>query len=356
AAEAARAQPLSSMLQAAAPLAAQVPEAPARVDVSSPAVETLVAELGKGGAADLGQAWIVVATGTPDQKQRVLAAMPQPGSDLGSLLAVLGPHNAFLHSAEGRELGKRAVAAAMALPDADAVPAGSRLLELMLRGRIQRADETVRAFVDDAYRQHRIRVDRWLCDPANVAGARSHTVAGGESLARIAARFRREKILVENGTLAILNRIHNENAIQAGQKIKVPVAPLRAVLEKRSFGLSVYVGDHLLRLYWVGHGENDRTPLAEFTVGVKQPRPDWTSPDGQVYAYGHPKNILGEYFIKFVHDTYVGFGAHGTPLPDTICTMSSMGCLRMQAPDIAEMFRLLPTGARVAVKATESLP
>ena len=85
---------------------------------------------------------------------------------------------------------------------------------------------------------------------------------------------------------------------------------------------------------------------------AKQARPDWTSPDGNVYAYGNPKNVLGEFFIKFGHPQYSGFGAHGTPEEDTICTESSMGCIRMFAPDIAELFKLLPRGAKVIVRDT----
>jgi lipoprotein-anchoring transpeptidase ErfK/SrfK len=105
----------------------------------------------------------------------------------------------------------------------------------------------------------------------------------------------------------------------------------------------------------VGHGENDKTPIAEFTVAEKQPRPEWTAPDGNRYPYGHPQNILGEYFIKFRHDRYTGFGAHGTPMPETICTMSSMGCIRMLAPDIADLFLLLPRGAKVYIRASQSM-
>lgn len=277
------------------------------------------------------------------------------GDDFATMLAALGPDNSFLHSAEGRGLATKVAQAAFAMADPEATAAGTQLLDLMLKGRILKEDGAQRALVDDVYKQHRIRVDRWLCDPANVAGARSYTVAKGDSLSRIAGKFRKEKIVVEDGTLAILNRIHNVNGLQAGQKIKVPVAPIRGVVEKRSFSLAIYVGDQLLRLYWVGHGENDRTPLTTFTIGAKQPKPDWTAPDGRRYAYGQPENILGEYFIKFLNDTYVGFGAHGTPMPETICTMSSMGCIRMYAQDIEELFKLIPTGSKIEVRATESL-
>ena len=37
-------------------------------------------------------------------------------------------------------------------------------------------------------------------------------------------------------------------------------------------------------------------------------------------------------------------------MPETIGTMSSMGCIRMYQNDIAELFRLLPRGATVEVR------
>jgi nucleoid-associated protein YgaU len=356
---------LDQTLGEAAPTAApqRVPLQPlmATTGGSAPAADTAaIAELlprlaqREPAAVALGWATLANQAGGAD-RGRLAAALEPAGGDFASLHAALGPDNSFLHSAEGRGLAAKAATAAFALGDADACSAGTQLLGSMLKGRILREDRAQRALVDDVYRQHRIRVDRWLCDPANVAGARTYTVVGGDSLARIAGRFRKEKVLVEDGTLAILNRVHNPNALQVGQKLKVPVAPIRGVLEKRSFGLAIFVGDHLLRLYWVGHGENDRTPVTEFTVGAKQPKPQWTAPNGEVYPYGHPENILGEYFVKLLHDSYTGFGIHGTPQPDTICTMSSAGCIRMFAPDIDELFRLLPAGAKVEIRATESL-
>lgn len=328
---------------------------PAEVAPGTVGIDELLARLQQRDATAIPQAWAVVAKGAGKDRERVLAALAPAGDDFPALAAALGSDNTFLHSKEGRDVATKAAAAAMAQPDPGAVAAATQLLDVMLRGRIAREDSVQRQLVDEIYRQHRVRVDRWLCDPANVASARSYTVAKNDSLARIASRFRKEDIKVEDGTLAVLNRIHNPNALQVGQKIKVPVAPICAVVEKRSFSLAIYVGEQLLRLYWVGHGEHDRTPVAEFSIGEKQPKPDWTAPDGNVYAYGNPKNILGEYFIKFLHESYVGFGAHGTPMPETICTMSSAGCLRMLAPDIAELFKILPRGAKVAVRSTESL-
>ena len=116
--------------------------------------------------------------------------------------------------------------------------------------------------------------------------------------------------------------------------------------------MAVYLGDAMLRLYRVGHGVGGKTPVTRFTVSDKLENPDWYAPDGGVVPAGHPDNILGRYFIKFSNPSYTGFGAHGTPLPETIGTMSSMGCIRMYDTDIEELYRLLPRGAVVEVRDT----
>lgn len=313
----------------------------------------LLPRIAAGDKSAISLAWGVVASGHLGvEHDRVVSAIAPRGVDFSSQLAALGNNNAFLHSSAGRAAAAKVLKVAVQLRDDEAVKAGSQLVSLMTRGRIDRSDNAARAVVDQAYRQHRIRVDRWLCNPTNVAGARTYTVQSGNSLDVIARKFRRQGIKIEAGTIAMLNRISNPNLLRVGQKLKIPVAAVSAVLEKRSYALTVFVGDELLRLYWVGHGEHDRTPVTEFTVIAKQEKPEWTAPDGNIYAYGRPENILGEYFIKFGHDQYSGFGAHGTPMPETICTMSSMGCIRMFDADIAELFKILPRGAKVIVRAS----
>jgi LysM repeat protein len=220
-----------------------------------------------------------------------------------------------------------------------------------MRGPIVKTDLEEHAFVDLAYGEHRKRVERWLCDPTNLTRARTYQVKRGDSLVSIAHGFQGEKVLVEDGTLAVLNRIHNPNALQVGQQIKVPVDPIRTVVEKRSFLMAVYVGDTMLRLYWVGLGVNDKTPVAEFTVDEKQKNPDWYSPHGLI-PFGDPKNILGKFFVKFRHEAHQGFGAHGTPMPETIGTQASDGCIRMYDADIEDFFKVVPRRTKVEIRAS----
>lgn len=315
-------------------------------------LEALIAKIERRDAAAIAEGWLVLAGGRVGEGRAALVeALRARGADFSAQLEALGPHNGFLRSSEGRAAARAAIAAVASLPDDEAIRAGTQLIRRMAGGRIELEDKEWRLVVDEARGQHRVRVDRWLCDPTNVAGARTYTVKSGDSLDRIASRFRRQKVMVEPGVIAALNRISNPNSIRAGQTLKIPVEPISAELQKRSYALMVFVGDQLFRLYWVGHGANDHTPVTDFVVTAKHARPEWTAPNGRVYPYGHPDNVLGEYFIKFGHPQYTGFGAHGTPEEETIGTQSSMGCIRMFAPDIAELFRLLPRGAEVRIRA-----
>lgn len=339
--------------------AAQQP-APQQPPVPQPAplAEGVVpaASLATASAADIGACWreLADAATAPGRRAAVAAALGAlPVATLEQAMAKLGATNATLRSDEGRQVVQRAAELAASLPDEQSVVALSRLVERLMQGPVDRTNPLERGAVDQVYDMLKQRVDRWVCNPSNVTRARSYKVQSGDSLARIAARFRKEGVLVEEGTLQVLNRIRNPKALQVGQQIKIPVDPIQTVVEKRSYLMAVYLGDVILRLYWVGHGAGDNTPLVEFRIADKLKEPQWYSPvDGNVYPYGHPKNILGKYFVKFAHDAHPGFGAHGTPMPETIGTMSSLGCIRMLDPDIEEFFLLIPRDSKVVVRAT----
>jgi len=346
--------------QPAAPQQTAQQPAPQQPPVPQPAplAEGVVpaASLATASAADIGACWreLADAATAPGRRAAVAAALGAlPVATLEQAMAKLGATNATLRSDEGRQVVQRAAELAASLPDEQSVVALSRLVERLMQGPVDRTNPLERGAVDQVYDMLKQRVDRWVCNPSNVTRARSYKVQSGDSLARIAARFRKEGVLVEEGTLQVLNRIRNPKALQVGQQIKIPVDPIQTVVEKRSFLMAVYLGDVILRLYWVGHGAGDNTPLVEFRIADKLKEPQWYSPvDGNVYPYGHPKNILGKYFVKFAHDAHPGFGAHGTPMPETIGTMSSLGCIRMLDPDIEEFFTLIPRDSKVVVRAS----
>lgn len=292
------------------------------------------------------------ASGEP--RARLAAALQEAaGSDVATALDALGDGNAFLHSPEGRVAAQRAVALAGAEAPEAAVKTFTRLLELAMRGRIDVVDAEARAAVDGILAAYRSPLNRVVFNPEHLAGARSHRVAPGEVLEKITKSYRGQGICLDPLTLALFNRIDDPTKVRVGQMLKVPVEPIRTVVEKRSFLMAMYVGDVIFRLYWIGHGKDDRTPETEFVVSTKNFEPTWYI-DGRAIPYGHPDNILGKYFVGFQHATLQGYGAHGTPAQETIGTMASRGCIRMRDADIEEFFKVVPRGSKVEIRSTVS--
>lgn len=295
---------------------------------------------------------ILDASGEP--RARLAAALQEvAGADTATALDALGDGNAFLHSPEGRMAAQRAVALAGAEAPEVAMKTFTRLLELAMRGRIEVGDAEARATVDAILAAYRSPLNRVVFNPEHLAGARSHRVAPGEVLEKIARSYRSQGICLDPLTLALFNRVDDPTKVRAGQMLKVPVEPIRTVVEKRSFLMAMYVGDVIFRLYWIGHGKDDRTPETEFVVSTKNFEPTWYI-DGRAIPYGHPDNILGKYFVKFEHASLQGYGAHGTPAQETIGTMASRGCIRMRDADIEEFFKVVPRGSKVEIRSTVS--
>lgn len=269
-------------------------------------------------------------------------------------LAALGTDNAFLRMREGRELAIEVAGRIEQLPVWDAVRASTRLMEAAMRGPIGRdRPEAIAAFDELALRHNRLVVAT-VFHPGDLTGARSYEVQSGDFLIRIAKRLREKLgVRVEAGTLQVVNGI-DPRRLREGQVLKCPVDPIRTVVHKESFVVAVYVGDILVRTYWCAHGKQDslghrtETPEASFTLGEKIENPDWHY-GGQVVPFGHPDNPLGTRFVRFDNPAYSGLGIHGTSDPESIGTMASLGCVRLDQPSIEEYFLLVPRGTEVRV-------
>ena len=162
---------------------------------------------------------------------------------------------------------------------------------------------------------------------------------------------RRLGVPLEASTLQYLNRIENPDVLRQGQRLRIPVDPIRVVVFKRSFLLAIYVGDRILRTTWCAHGKAGcETPETTFRLIEKTAEPDWPRPEGGLVPYGHPDNPLGTHFLKLEHSERHGFGIHGTWRPESIGTRASLGCVRVPNDEIAELYQLLPRGALVEVR------
>lgn len=325
-----------------------------------PAPEPVSSEQPLRGRLDLGPAASrpeegpkVVESGTPATAPQTSG--PGPSAVFAANLPTagiesLGSDNAFLHQSVGRSRLAAVLQEFGSQDDETAARSLTKVLELGMRGRLENQDaEALAAFASvEAALQARLR--KTVFNPSFLARARRHKVERGETLDVLARRFSREhQIRLEAGTLALVNGIADPSRLRADQTIKVPLEPIRTVVEKRSFTMAVYLGDVIVRCYRVGLGKDDSTPAVTFTIGDKKEKPDWFH-NGRVIPYGHPDNVLGDYFVKFLNDAHPGYGAHGTTQPETIGTMASLGCIRMHDRDIRDFFALVPRGSTVEIR------
>lgn len=172
-----------------------------------------------------------------------------------------------------------------------------------------------------------------------------HTVKSGESLARIARRYK-----VSENLLAEVNGITNKNVIRAGTTIKVVHGPFHATVVKSEHNLHMYLQDVYIRTYRVALGMDGSTPTGTWKVINQLENPDWVDPNGKRWHANDPNNPIGEFWIGLEGiegDAVgkIGFGIHGTIEPETIGQDVSLGCVRLAADDIAAVYKFLVPGA-----------
>lgn len=175
--------------------------------------------------------------------------------------------------------------------------------------------------------------------PADDSRVIRHKVAAGETLARIAARYR-----VTEDFIARLSGLGNKQRIFAGQTLRVVNGPFRVVVDKAAFRLDVYLQGTFVRSFNVGLGTNGSTPTGTWRVTGKLANPSWNDPrTGRRYAADDPDNPIGERWIGLEGLTgnavgKIGFGIHGTVDPSSIGRNASLGCVRMLSEDVELLY------------------
>lgn len=178
----------------------------------------------------------------------------------------------------------------------------------------------------------------------------SYIIKSGDSLARIAKKF--------NTTIEALQRGNDlpegSARIYPGDVLRVYQGEWNIEVVKSNFVLILRDGGRLFKLYNVGVGRQNRTPVGTFLIDTKQKEPAWTPP-GRHIPYGDPDNVLGTRWLglKPTGETdrhLLGYGIHGTWTPETIGTAASEGCIRMRNENVNELFALVPHGTPVRIK------
>ncbi|MCG6156791.1 L,D-transpeptidase family protein [Rubinisphaera margarita] len=166
-----------------------------------------------------------------------------------------------------------------------------------------------------------------------------HTVQPNQHLETIAGQYD-----VSWQYLSSLNGVSPEK-LRAGQEIKIIQGPFDAVVELSQMRLTIHAHGYVVAHYPIGIGTNGSTPAGQFAVLNKQDNPTYYGPEG-VISCDDPQNPLGEYWI----DLGDSIGIHGTNDPSSIGKAASKGCIRMYDGDVAQVFDLLTTSSRVAIR------
>ena len=89
-------------------------------------------------------------------------------------------------------------------------------------------------------------------------------------------------------------------------------------------------------------------------ISTRLKNPTWYTPDGRVYPYGDPGNVLGTRFLKLAavgtpDKPLLGYGIHGTTREESVTRSESGGCIRMRNREVERLFELVPTGTPVEI-------
>ncbi|MDR4508905.1 MAG: L,D-transpeptidase family protein [Candidatus Brocadiaceae bacterium] len=172
-----------------------------------------------------------------------------------------------------------------------------------------------------------------------------YTVEAGDTLSRIAKKF--------NINYELIMRINGKptTRLHVGEKLKILTGKAEILVSKSGFLLVLLLDKHYVKQYPIGIGKNDKTPEGSFEVKNKLKNPTWFSPTGGVFPYGHEENILGTRWIGFKDKPNIrGYGIHGTALPQSIGTASSMGCIRMKNADVEELYDFVTMDTKIVIQ------
>lgn len=166
-----------------------------------------------------------------------------------------------------------------------------------------------------------------------------HDVVPGDTLGKIAAAY--------GVTVGFLKRSNDlkSDVIRVGQKIRVWQGNFNVFVDKSQNILILKDGNEVVKIYTVATGENNGTPVGEFTIVSRLVDPVWFN-RGVVVPPESPQNELGTRWLGF---DIPGYGIHGTPRPETVGQQVTAGCVRMRNEDVEEVYDFLPMNSKVVI-------
>ena len=153
---------------------------------------------------------------------------------------------------------------------------------------------------------------------------------------------------VNNNKLNNNKRINNNVNNKSDYWIKI---------NKGSYTLALYKGDELVKEYSVAVGKNPgdkqrkgdhRTPVGDFKIVSIEDASNWKHDFGD--GKGKIAGAYGPWFLRLDAGGWKGIGIHGTHDPDSLGTMASEGCIRMENSEIQELKKFAYRTMRVLIQ------
>ncbi len=187
--------------------------------------------------------------------------------------------------------------------------------------------------------------DRLVFSPAPVSGAVYHTVEGGEYLSRIAGHYG-----VHYLSIAVINQI-DPNRVRVGRMLKILKGTCEIIVDRSDLTLTWYLDGRFVRQYPCCIGPDEKTPAGTYAIINQEEKPAWPDPQtGEIYPYGHPKNILGTHWLGLEGGDTSGLGIHGTTVPESIPGRTSAGCIRLHNDHVRELYGFARLGTTVIIR------
>ncbi len=167
-----------------------------------------------------------------------------------------------------------------------------------------------------------------------------YTVVANDKLESIARKF---------GTTSDLIRAANgltNNKIRKGNLLKIDKGKYSTLVSKSRNTLTLSCNGELFKIYSVGTGRSNSTPVGDYKITNKMVNPPWYRPGGGMVPFGDKGNLLG---TRWMGINLTGYGIHGTWEPDTIGKQSSSGCVRLLNEEVEELFKIVDVGTTVKV-------
>jgi lipoprotein-anchoring transpeptidase ErfK/SrfK len=221
-------------------------------------------------------------------------------------------------------------------------------------GKIAQSDD-----VDITY--SRAAVDRFVRRIARQVDTKPREGKSKASFAGVRIRPSRNGIEVSQGALIVAISHALVDATEP-RRFKLPTRVLRPKMTTRELEqhyrvflavsrsqkeLRYFVKEKLVKTYRVAIGRiGFETPAGLYEIQSKAVNPAWYVPKeawagdlaGKIIPPGDPENPLKARWMGF----WDGAGIHGTAESDSIGSAASHGCIRMNVPDVIDLYRRVP--------------